>query len=167
MPARTPAVQPYDPACIDAFEMAKETVIGIRATRNQKNLPPKEPVEIRIKTGYPEEMAPVVAKLACTGDIRFVSDFGEDNGVSFLVRTAEVFVVLSGLVDVAQELAKLEEQLQYQEDFLARVRAKLANENFVAHAPEKVVATERKKEADSLAKIESFRAQIKSLKEQQ
>ena len=63
-----------------------------------------------------------------------------------------------------REIAKLEAELKYQREFLESVRKKLSNEKFTAHAPEKVVAVERKKEADSLSKIESYETQLKALK---
>ena len=63
-----------------------------------------------------------------------------------------------------EEIAKLEAELAHQQKFLAGVRAKLSNERFVANAPEAVVAIERKKESDSLSKIESLTAAINALK---
>jgi valyl-tRNA synthetase len=81
-----------------------------------------------------------------------------------MVRTVEMFVALEGLVNAAEEIAKLEKELDYQVKFLESVRKKLSNQGFVAHAPEAVIANERKKEADSLSKIESYEAQIKALK---
>ena len=82
----------------------------------------------------------------------------------FMVRTVEMFVPLTGLVNVEEEIAKLESELAYQQKFLESVRKKLSNERFVANAPEAVVAVERKKEADSLSKIESITASLNSLK---
>ncbi len=75
-----------------------------------------------------------------------------------------MFVPLTGLVNADEEIAKLEAALEYQEKFLAGVRNKLSNERFVAGAPEQVVAVERKKEADSLSKIESIKASLAALK---
>ena len=54
-------------------------------------------------------------------------------------------------------------ELEYQRKFLAGVRAKLGNANFTAHAPEAVVALERKKEADALSRIEAVESALKSL----
>ena len=76
----------------------------------------------------------------------------------------EFFVPLTGLVNVEEEIAKLEADLAYQRKFLEGVRKKLSNESFVAHAPEKIVAVERKKEADALSRIESLESQLNSLK---
>ena len=82
----------------------------------------------------------------------------------FMVRTFEMFVPLTGLINVEEEIAKLEAELKYQQNFLNSVRKKLSNERFVANAPEAVVAVERKKEADSLSKIESITASLEALK---
>jgi valyl-tRNA synthetase len=81
-----------------------------------------------------------------------------------MVRTFEMFVPLTGLINVEEEIAKLEAELKYQQNFLNSVRKKLSNERFVANAPEAVVAVERKKEADSLSKIESMPASLEALK---
>ncbi|MDD7154213.1 MAG: valine--tRNA ligase, partial [Candidatus Cryptobacteroides sp.] len=92
-------------------------------------------------------------------------DFGATaEGVSQMIRTVEMYVPLTGKVNVEEEIAKIEAELEYQKKFLESVRRKLSNESFVAHAPEKVVAMERKKEADSLSKIEGYESQLKALK---
>ncbi len=164
MYAASPKARPFDPAVITAFEMAEEAVNGIRGIRNQKNLSPREPLALKVKGDFPAKAIPVIERLANTSSVEIVSGFSESNGVSFLVRTFEMFVPLTGLINVEEEIAKLEKELEYQKKFLAGVRAKLSNERFTAHAPEAVVANERKKEADSLSKIESFESQIKALK---
>ena len=75
-----------------------------------------------------------------------------------------MFVPLTGLVNVDEEIAKLQAELDHQRKFLEGVRRKLSNESFVAHAPEKVIAVERKKEADALSRIDSYETQLKALK---
>ena len=67
---------------------------------------------------------------------------------------------MRGVVNVEEELKKLQEELTYTQDFLASVRKKLSNEKFVNSAPAQVVDTERKKEADALAKIETLEKEI-------
>lgn len=81
-----------------------------------------------------------------------------------MVGTVEMFIPLGGLVNVEEEIAKIEADLAHQRGFLEGVRKKLSNESFVAHAPEKIVAVERKKEADALSRIESIESQLNSLK---
>ena len=106
---------------------------------------------------------PLVEKMA-NCQVQLVDSFGDTQGVAFLVRTQELFVVLDGQVNVAEELAKAEKDLAYLQKFLQGVRGKLSNERFVANAPAAVIETERKKEADALSKIESLEAQIEQLK---
>ena len=79
-----------------------------------------------------------------------------------MVDTSKRFVLYK--VSNEEEIAKLEKDLAYQQKFLAGVRGKLANERFVANAPAAVIENERKKEADSLSKIESLESQLKALK---
>ena len=162
--APTPKAGPYDPSVIEAFSMAAETIAGIRGIRNQKNIAPREALALRIKGAFPTSTIPLIARLANTSSVEMVDGFGDATGVNFLVGTVEMFVPLTGLVNVAEEIAKLEKDLAYQQKFLASVRGKLANEKFTAHAPAAVIENERKKEADSLSKIESLESQLKSLK---
>ena len=161
---RTPSGELGTGGLLQAFELAQGAVNNVRSIRQQKNLSPKEALELRIKGAFPKELLPVVEKLANTSSIDFVEDFGEAAGASFIVGTVEMFVPLTGLVNVDEEIAKLQAELDHQRKFLEGVRKKLSNESFVAHAPEKVIAVERKKEADALSRIDSYETQLKALK---
>ena len=161
---RTPSGELVAGGLLQAFELAQGAVNNVRSIRQQKNLSPKEALELRIKGAFPKELLPVVEKLANTSSIDFVEDFGEAAGASFIVGTVEMFVPLTGLVNVDEEIAKLQAELDHQRKFLEGVRKKLSNESFVAHAPEKVIAVERKKEADALSRIDSYETQLKALK---
>ena len=162
MTQRYPQAKPYDTDFITSFEMACEAVAGVRNIRQSKGLSPREALDLKIKGAFPEEVLPVVIKLANVN----VSEAEGDMSAAqrFMVRTVEMYVPLTGLVNAEEEIAKLEAELAHQQKFLAGVRAKLSNERFVANAPEAVVAIERKKESDSLSKIESLTAAINALK---
>ena len=163
--ARTPVAGPWDEGTINDFELAEEAVNALRGIRQQKNISPKEVLEVKFKGAFPVRMLPVVCKLANISNASIVEDFGATaEGVSQMIRTVEMYVPLTGKVNVEEEIAKIEAELEYQKKFLESVRRKLSNESFVAHAPEKVVAIERKKEADSLSKIEGYESQLKALK---
>ena len=163
--ARTPVAGPWDEGTINDFELAEEAVNALRGIRQQKNISPKEALEVKFKGAFPVRMLPVVCKLANISNASIVEDFGATaEGVSQMIRTVEMYVPLTGKVNVEEEIAKIEAELEYQKKFLESVRRKLSNESFVAHAPEKVVAIERKKEADSLSKIEGYESQLKALK---
>ena len=157
MYAASPRAGEYDQAVLSDFNMACEAVNGIRGVRNQKNIPPKTELEVSDDGTFPAAVKPVVEKLA---GVKFTSGAA---GASFMVGTCQVNVGLSGLVDTAAEKARLLKDLEYQEKFLQSVRAKLGNPNFVAHAPEKVIEIERRKEADSLSKIETYKSALKAL----
>ena len=159
----TPVAGLVDAKVISDFEAAKEVAGGVRATRQQKNISPKEALNIKVKGVFPMEMVPVVAKLANVSSAEKVDEF-TGNGVSFMVGTSEVFVALGSLIDAGEEIAKIESELSRLKGFLEGVRKKLSNEAFTAHAPEKVVALERKKEADALLKIESLEKNLNALK---
>ena len=159
----SPVAGPVDEAVISAFEIAKEVAGGVRSTRQQKNISPKEALEIKVKGSFPMEMVPVVAKLANVSSAEKVEEFS-GNGITFMVGTVEIFVPLGGLVNADEEIAKIESELSRLRGFLEGVRKKLSNEAFTAHAPEKVVAMERKKEADALLKIENLEKNLNALK---
>ena len=139
-----------------------EAVAGVRNIRQSKNLSPRESLDLKIKGAFPAEVLPVVVKLANVAVAEAEGDMSAAQ--RFMVRTVEMFIPLTGLINVEEEVAKLEAELAYQQKFLDSVRKKLSNERFVANAPEAVVAVERKKEADSLSKIESITASLNALK---
>ena len=162
MTQRYPQAKPYDTEFITSFEMACEAVAGVRNIRQSKGLSPREALDLKVKGNFPAEVLPVVVKLA---NVNVGEAEGDMSAAQrFMVRTVEMYVPLTGLVNAEEEIAKLEAELAHQQKFLAGVRGKLSNERFVANAPEAVVAIERKKESDSLSKIESLTAAINALK---
>ena len=158
---RTPAAGPYDSAFLARFEQAREAIISIRAVRAQKQIPPKEPLDLFINGIFSDELLPVVKKAANVGMIQ--SGAAEAAAVSFLVGTIKMSIPLAGFVNTDEEKARLLAELDHQRKFLAGVRSKLSNEKFVAHAPEAVIAGERKKEADALARIEALEASLQTM----
>ena len=87
-----------------------------------------------------------------------------EGAVSFMVGTTEYAVPLGNLINVEEELKKLEADLKYQEGFLQSVLKKLSNEKFVSKAPANVIEMERKKQADAETKIAALRESIAALK---
>ncbi|MBO4340218.1 MAG: class I tRNA ligase family protein, partial [Bacteroidales bacterium] len=163
MYAPSPKAGEFDPALLDDFAFAAEAVNGVRGVRNQRNIAPKTTLTLQVKAAsLPFEN--LVAKSA-NASVELVSEFTSSTGVGFMVRTTEMFVVLDACgVNVEEEIAKAQKDLEYQQKFLQGVRAKLSNERFTANAPAAVIENERKKEADSLSKIESLEAKLKQLK---
>lgn len=146
------------------IEAVKQIIAGVRTVRNQKNIAQKEQLSLQVvgKNDF-EAYNDVTLKMANLDKIEVIAEKSADAS-SFMVGTDEFAVPLGDLIDVAAEIEKAEAQLKHLEGFLIGVRKKLSNENFVAHAPEKVVALERKKESDSVEKIAALKATIEELK---
>lgn len=146
------------------IEAVKQIIAGVRTVRNQKNIAQKEQLSLQVvgKNDF-EAYNDVTLKMANLDKIEVIAEKSADAS-SFMVGTDEFAVPLGDLIDVAAEIEKAAAQLKHLEGFLMGVRKKLSNENFVAHAPEKVVALERKKENDSVEKIAALKATIEELK---
>ena len=146
------------------IEAVKQIIAGVRTVRNQKNIAQKEQLSLQVvgKNDF-EAYNDITLKMANLDKIEVIAEKSADAS-SFMVGTDEFAVPLGDLIDVAAEIEKAEAQLKHLEGFLMGVRKKLSNENFVAHAPEKVVALERKKESDSVEKIAALKATIEELK---
>ena len=146
------------------IEAVKQIIAGVRTVRNQKNIAQKEQLSLQVvgKNDF-EAYNDVTLKMANLDKIEVIAEKSADAS-SFMVGTDEFAVPLGDLIDVAAEIEKAEAQLKHLEGFLMGVRKKLSNENFVVHAPEKVVALERKKESDSVEKIAALKATIEELK---
>ena len=149
---------------ISQIEEVKQIVSGVRMVRNQKNIAPKEQLALQaIGTNAFAAYNAVITKMANLSSIDVVSD-KDASASAFMVGTHEFAVPLGDLIDVEAEIAKAEAQLKHLEGFLMGIRKKLANEKFVANAPEAVVAMERKKESDSLEKIAALQESIAELR---
>ena len=153
-----------DLSLLKEFEIGKQVVTGVRAVRNEKNIAQKQALTLQaIGENHIAPYNEVVAKMAHLKAIEVVAEKTADAS-AFLVGTNGYAVPLGDLIDVKDETEKQDQELQHLEGFLAGIKKKLANENFVSHAPEAVVARERKKQSDSEEKIEALKASIAALK---
>ncbi|MFR9503995.1 MAG: valine--tRNA ligase [Rikenellaceae bacterium] len=150
---------------LSRFELASEVISAIRNVRKEKNLAQKEPLTLNVivDANYPEEYAPVIAKM---GNLTSIDRVEEKDAMAagFIIKTTQYFIPLGDKIDKEAEIKKLSDELTYLEGFLSSVMKKLSNERFVNSAPEKVVATERAKQADADAKIAAIKEQLESLK---
>lgn len=162
MLAQLPTVKDIDTDLLNTFEVIKEIVGGVRTVRLQKGIPNKESLDLEYAGSFQEEFASVIQKICNIGEVRAVTE-KSSNAASFLVSTTEFDIPLTTTIDPEEELAKLQEELTYQQGFLRSVLKKLENENFVRKAPEKVIEMERKKQADAEIKIKSLEESIAAL----
>lgn len=163
MYAPTPVPGAIDSDVLSMMDHAKEIVNAVRGVRAAKNLAPKVAVELHVvKSSLPDGEKAVVEKLANVSAISSV-EVKDAAAAQFMVGTTEYEVPLASNIDVDAELAKLKKDLEYQQGFLASVTKKLSNERFVSSAPAVVVEAERRKQADSEAKIAALQASIEAL----
>jgi valyl-tRNA synthetase len=160
-----PKTKAFDAKLIADFDFATEVISGIRTIRKDKNIPFKDAMELKVVNNEKASMYfdSVIQKLGNVTTLEYVSD-KVDGALSYRVKSNEYFIPITGNIDVEAEIAKLTEELNYIKGFLRSVQGKLSNEKFVAGAPEQVIANERKKEADALAKIATLEQSLASLK---
>lgn len=150
---------------IAEFDFAAEVISGIRSIRKDKNISFKDSIDLNIINNEQVNSTfdTVIKKLGNLETITYVENAVE-GALTFRVKSNEYFVPITGAINVEEEIKKLTEELSYTEGFLKSVQKKLANERFVNNAPEQVVAVEKKKEADALAKISMLKSSLESLR---
>ena len=152
-----PEAASVDEAFLANFEAVKEIVGNVRTIRLQKNIPNKEALSLQVLGEHADTFNAVIAKMCNLTAITHEAE-KTASAVSFLVGTTEYAIPLGCLINVEEELEKLQNELVYQQGFLASVLKKLSNENFVSKAPAKVIEMERK------SKIKSIEESIAALK---
>lgn len=160
-----PIVKAFDAKLIADFDFATEVISGIRTIRKDKNIPFRDVIELRVMNNEKSSVYfdSVIQKLGNVTTLEYVSD-KVDGALSYRVKSNEYFIPITGNIDLEAEVAKLTEELNYTRGFLRSVQGKLSNEKFVVGAPEQVIANERKKEADALAKIAMIEQSLAGLK---
>jgi valyl-tRNA synthetase len=163
--ASWPEQKSFDSAILEGFEFASDVVSGIRTIRKEKNIAFKNTIEFLVLNNESQTLGfdAIISKLGNISNLTYTTETVE-NALSFRVKSNEYFIPANDTIDVAAEISKLEEELKYTEGFLKSVQKKLSNERFVSGAPEQVVASEKKKEADAIAKIETLKASLKNLR---
>jgi len=162
--SKWPETKAVNENLIAEFEFASEVISGIRNIRKQKNIAFKDAIGFSVINNEKGSAIfnGIISKL---GNLESIEDTTEaiKGALTFRVKSNEYFIPMVGAIDVDAEIKKLTEELGYTEGFLKSVQKKLSNERFVAGAPVQVVASEKKKEADALAKIETLKTSLASL----
>ncbi len=161
MVSPVPETGTYVQSAITDFERLQELVVHIRGMRQSKQIPGKTLLDLLIKGSFPESLQGVAKRMAGLNTVSSVSQTPDEGQLyAFLIGTTEFYIPLGNLLDVEEERAKLLVEKEYFQKFLSSVEKKLNNASFVQRAPEHVVAMERKKQADALAKIKALEEQL-------
>ncbi|HUH52003.1 MAG TPA: valine--tRNA ligase [Flavobacterium sp.] len=163
--ASYPTQTNYDSKIISDFEFTTEVISGIRTIRKEKNIPFRDQIELKLINNEKTAVYfdPIITKLGNISSLEYI-DGAVNGALTFRVKSNEYFVPIAGSINIEEEIEKLTVELEYTKGFLASVDKKLSNERFVAGAPEQVIAIEKKKQADALAKIATLEQSIASLK---
>jgi valyl-tRNA synthetase len=180
------ATSPYDPLlppvllALDAAEFtdpAAEAEIGwvvdlvtaIRSVRAEMNIPPATltPLVLAGASAETRERAPrwsdVIRRMARLADISF-ADHAPEGAVQLLVRGEVAALPLKGVIDFSAEKTRLDKELAKADADIKRVDAKLANEKFVANAPEEIVEEEKEKREAAVARKAKILEALERLK---
>ncbi|MBB3124611.1 valyl-tRNA synthetase [Mesoflavibacter sabulilitoris] len=162
--ASWPTAKAINETLISEFDFASEVISGIRTIRKEKNIAFKDAIGFSVINNEKSSTTfdAIIQKMGNLEAIEYV-DEAVEGALTFRVKSNEYFVPMVGAIDVEAEIKKLTEELNYTEGFLKSVQKKLSNDRFVNNAPEQVVASEKKKEADALAKIETIKASLASM----
>ncbi|HZW76723.1 MAG TPA: valine--tRNA ligase [Flavobacteriaceae bacterium] len=162
--SKWPELKESNDGLIKNFENAMEVISAIRTIRKERNIAFKEKMELLVinHENLSSDFDGIISKLGNLESITYVTE-KPLGALTFRMRSNEYFIPIEQSVDVEEERAKLLEELKYAEGFLKSVQGKLRNERFISGAPAQVVAIERQKEADTLAKIETLKAGLNNL----
>jgi valyl-tRNA synthetase len=162
--AAWPAQKAKNTDLLQEFVPFQQAVSEIRTIRKNNQIPQREALALNIQEGadYPLALESALIKLTNLSGVQRV-DSKVPNAFGFVVGTTSFFVPFGAAVDVDAEKAKIQKELDHLSGFLKSVRGKLSNERFVQNAPDNVVALERKKESDALAKLEVLQTKLAEL----
>lgn len=146
------------------FEEVKQIVAEVRSIRKERSIPMQDALSLHVKGERAEiqRFFPILERLLNLSEVKSVAE-KVVNSAGFVVNKVEYFVPLEGLLDVEAEKDKVQKEIDYLEGFLKSVDKKLSNERFVNNAPEKVVAIERKKQADAQENLALLKDQLTQL----
>lgn len=170
MVAPMPKSQPIEEKILQDFNFVKEVIAAVRQVRNEKNIPPKEQLKLHVIPNGQNKKAietyrELIRKMAFLDSLECVEDKVED-AISMAIHGVEIFITIPAhLVNIEEETARLEKELNYAKSFLQSVEKKLSNERFVSGAPEHIVALERKKKHDTEEKIAILTSRLETLKQ--
>lgn len=161
--ASWPQIKATDEKVLGEFEVVKEIVQTVRNIRAQKQISPKEKLQVIERSDAQHSyFDSLVCKLVNLSAFTYSKE-EVSNAVNFMVGTTEFYVPLGGNINKEEEKARLLKELDYNKGFLNSVLKKLDNQNFVSKAKPEVLAMEQKKKADAESKIKTIEAQLQQL----
>ena len=171
--AAYPTVHPeqMDEKAAEEMEFLMDFIRSVRTVRNEMNTPLSKPINIIAKVSDAAHYAVLKENESYIARFSNPEEFvyGEDveapsDAVTSVITGAEIYLPLAGLINIEDEIARLEKEAEKLQQEVDRVEKKLSNEKFVAKAPAAVVEAERAKGADYQAQREAVLERIATLK---
>ena len=171
--ATYPTVHPeqMDEKAAEEMEFLMDFIRSVRTVRNEMNTPLSKPINIIAKVSDAAHYAVLKENESYIARFSNPEEFvyGEDveapsDAVTSVITGAEIYLPLAGLINIEDEIARLEKEAEKLQQEVDRVEKKLSNEKFVAKAPAAVVEAERAKGADYQAQREAVLERIATLK---
>ena len=171
--ATYPTVHPeqMDEQAAEEMEFLMDFIRSVRTVRNEMNTPLSKPINIIAKVSDAAHYAILKENESYIARFSNPEEFvyGEDveapsDAVTSVITGAEIYLPLAGLINIEDEIARLEKEAEKLQQEVDRVEKKLSNEKFVAKAPAAVVEAERAKGTDYQAQREAVLERIATLK---
>ena len=171
--ATYPTVHPeqMDEKAAEEMEFLMDFIRSVRTVRNEMNTPLSKPINIIAKVSDAAHYAILKENESYIARFSNPEEFvyGEDveapsDAVTSVITGAEIYLPLAGLINIEDEIARLEKEAEKLQQEVDRVEKKLSNEKFVAKAPAAVVEAERAKGVDYQAQREAVLERIATLK---
>ena len=163
--SKWPRKYSFDSSIISDFEFANQVISGVRSIRKEKNISFKVSIDLYVlnNESFDNKFDSLIIKLCNINNLIYTKN-EITNSLSFRVKSNNYYIPVDGnVVDVKDEIIKLQTELEYVEGFLLSVQKKLSNSRFVDNAPEKVIQVERNKQSDAMAKIKAIKDSLNSL----
>lgn len=163
-----------DESAAEGMEVLKEVIRAVRNIRAEVNTPLSKAVTLLIQANDEKVQAFLTAnqnyimRFCNPDELVIATELAvPDMAMSQVITGATIYLPLANLINLTEEIARLEKELTKLDGEVKRVQGKLANERFVSKAPQAVVDQERAKEADYLEKQQAVAQRIAQLKELQ
>ncbi len=160
-----PERKAHDAKLLESASLIFEVVTSIRNIRNAKQISPKMPLQLSIKSQNEQHYSlfeDAIKKLANLDQLEYVTS-NVEGALNFVVQSDEFYLPLEQEINLEKEKENIEKELEYTRGFLISVSKKLSNERFVNSAPPQVVEVEKKKKADAEAKIKALEESLANL----
>ncbi|MFF2480560.1 valine--tRNA ligase [Paenibacillus sp. NPDC058071] len=159
------------PEAVKEMELLMDMIRAVRNVRAEVNVPMSKKIELLVKPSAAAEEAILrrneefLVRFCGTSKLAIESNLSApDKAMTAIVTGADLYLPLAGLIDIAQEIERLEKEVATLNSEVERVEKKLGNEGFVAKAPAKVIEEERAKMADYAGKRDKVLARIAELR---